>query len=194
MASLRIAQIIKDTEAEGPGRRYAVWVQGCTIRCPGCCNPEMFGERGGREVTARELIDEAKTVGGLEGISVLGGEPCEQPEGVAELCELAQAEGLTTMLYSGYTLEELKGPRHSAQIDRLLAAVDLFADGRYDQTKPEKVRRWLGSSNQKLHFFTGRYREDDPRFVKPNTVELRLENGKLTINGWPSGANAFRKR
>jgi anaerobic ribonucleoside-triphosphate reductase activating protein len=51
---LRVATIADDTEAEGPGRRWAIWLQGCPIRCAGCCNPEMFDERGG---TARPLAD-----------------------------------------------------------------------------------------------------------------------------------------
>jgi hypothetical protein len=45
-----------------------------------------------------------------------------------------------------------------------------------------------------LHFLTRRYREDDPRFATSNTVELRLERGQLTINGWPQAADALRRR
>ena len=48
---LRIAQIVPSTEAEGPGRRFALWFQGCSLRCPGCCNPEMLPFTGGDERT-----------------------------------------------------------------------------------------------------------------------------------------------
>jgi anaerobic ribonucleoside-triphosphate reductase activating protein len=40
--SLRIAQILPSTAAEGPGRRFTLWFQGCPLGCPGCCNPEML--------------------------------------------------------------------------------------------------------------------------------------------------------
>jgi anaerobic ribonucleoside-triphosphate reductase activating protein len=196
---LKVAQIIPDTEAEGPGRRFALWVQGCAIRCPGCCNPEMFGTEGGRLSDSAELAKQALATAGIEGVSVLGGEPCEQPEAVADFCERIKAGGLSVMVYSGYTLDELRAKK-SPHIDRILASADLLADGRYDNALPETKRRWLGSTNQTLHFFTARYSPDDPRFSTANTVELRLSKDGLTVNGWPGGAKgleglrAFRRR
>ena len=43
--TMQIAQVVPVTEAEGPGKRFAVWFQGCPLRCPGCCNPERSEER-----------------------------------------------------------------------------------------------------------------------------------------------------
>ena len=56
---LSIAQIIPDTEAEGPGRRFAVWVQGCPMRCQECCNPEMLRFEGGERVRVSDLVARA---------------------------------------------------------------------------------------------------------------------------------------
>jgi anaerobic ribonucleoside-triphosphate reductase activating protein len=187
---LRIAQLVPDTEAEGPGRRFALWAQGCSIRCPGCCNPEMFAADKGKPADSAELAAQALSIPGLEGVSLLGGEPGEQAEALADFAERVRAGGLSVMLYSGYTLEELK-PKPGAA--RLLAAVDLLADGRFDQALPETKRRWLGSSNQRLHFLTARYSPDDPRFSTSNTVELRLTRDGLVINGWPASADAVRR-
>ncbi len=192
---LRVAQKIRDTEAEGPGVRFALWVQGCTIRCPGCCNPEMFVHgKGGVEVEVAELAAEILATPRIEGLSVLGGEPFEQAEGVAELCRLVKAGGKTVMLYSGYTLAELREQAKTKPgVQAMLDEADLLLDGRYDATKPEQARRWVGSTNQQLHFFTPAYRPDEKRFWSSNTVELRLENGKLTINGWPAPADVLRQ-
>lgn len=193
---LRIAQQVRDTEAEGPGVRYAVWVQGCSLRCPGCCNPEMFVHgKGGAELEPAALAAEVLATPGIEGLSVLGGEPFEQAEGVAELCRLVKAGGKSVMVYSGYTLDELRAQAKTAPaVQAVLDSADLLLDGRYDATKPETTRRWVGSTNQTLHFFTDAYRPDDPRFWTSNTVELRLERGKLTINGWPAPADLLRAR
>lgn len=192
---LRVAQRIRDTEAEGPGVRFAVWVQGCSLRCPGCCNPEMFVHgKGGVELEAAELASEILSTPRIEGLSVLGGEPFEQAEAVAELCRLVRAGGKTVMVYSGYTLDELRR-RVSREpgVQALLDTTDLLLDGRYDASQPEERRRWIGSANQVLHFFTDAYRPDDPRFWTSNTVELRLEGGQLTINGWPAPADVLRR-
>lgn len=189
---LRVAQIIPDTEAEGPGKRFALWVQGCTLHCPGCCNPEMFApDKGGALAPVEELAAKILGTPGIEGVSVLGGEPFQQPEPLAELCARVRAGGLSVMIYTGYTLGELK---ERASAAALLAQADLLVDGRYDQTRPEATRRWIGSSNQVMHFLSPRYTPVDPRFTTSNTVELRFEKGQLTINGWPQAADAMRKR
>ena len=188
---LRTAQVIPETEAEGPGRRFALWVQGCSIRCVGCCNPEMFAEDKGRGVDSAELAQQALETRGLEGVSILGGEPAEQADAVADFCERVRAGGLSVMLYSGYTLEQLRSRPDSV---RLLQAIDLLVDGRYEKSLPETKRRWLGSTNQVIHFLTRRYGPDDSRFQAANTVELRLTRDQLTINGWPALADGLRWR
>jgi len=190
---LRVAQAVPDTEAEGPGRRFALWVQGCTLNCPGCCNPEMFADRGGELVEPAALAARIAATPGIEGLSVLGGEPFQLAAAVAELCRAVRAAGLSVMVYSGYTLEELRALPGEGPA-ALLAQVDLLADGRYRRELPETRRRWLGSSNQSLHFLTPRYRADDPRFSQPNTVVVRLVGGQLTVNGWPATADALRPR
>ncbi|MBE2248857.1 MAG: radical SAM protein [Myxococcus sp.] len=193
--ALRIAQKIPDTEAEGPGVRFAVWVQGCTLRCPGCCNPEMFVHgKGAFEVEPAALAAEVLATPAVEGLSILGGEPFEQAAEVAALARLVKAGGKTVMVYSGYTLEELQQrAQQEPGVQALLEAADLLLDGRYDETKPETARRWVGSTNQTLHFFTDAYQPNDQRFWTANTVELRLENGQLTINGWPAPADVLRR-
>ena len=193
---LRVATISDDTEAEGPGRRWALWVQGCTIRCPGCCNPEMFVRDGGDEMSIDALVERmrAAKAKGVEGISVLGGEPFEQAARVAAVAAAARALGLTVMVYSGYRLDELRNRGDDAA--QLLGEIDLLVDGRYDRDLPEPPppvgRRWLGSTNQTMHYLTNAYSADDPRMHEANTVEFHWSNGQLLVNGWPAGADVMK--
>jgi anaerobic ribonucleoside-triphosphate reductase activating protein len=190
---LRVATVVADTEAEGPGRRFAVWLQGCSIRCPGCCNPEMFDARRGDELSIDALS--ARIPAGVEGITLLGGEPFEQPASAAAFARVAKARGLTVMVFSGYTLAELRARPDGAE---LLAQVDLLVDGRYDQALPEPPpplgRRWIGSANQTMHYLTPAYRDDDPRMRGANTIEIRVSRGGVLINGWPSADALVRRR
>ena len=190
---LRVAQMVPDTEAEGPGRRFALWVQGCTLRCPGCCNPEMFAAERGQLMDPSELGARIASTPGIEGLTVLGGEPFQQAGAVAVACRVARQAGLSIMVFSGYALEELR-VQPAPEVAELLSLVDVLADGRFERDNPERRRRWLGSANQRLHFLTNRYSADEPRFVMPNTVELRYVDGQLTINGWPAAADAVRPR
>src|SRR6059058_3547475 len=54
-AIVSVAHIVPCTEAEGPGKRFALWFQGCPLRCPGCCNPEMLPFEGGESRRVDDL-------------------------------------------------------------------------------------------------------------------------------------------
>src|SRR5206468_10530918 len=84
--TLSVAQVVPCTEAEGPGRRYALWFQGCPLRCPGCCNPEMLPFTGGTPRPVADVladIDQSHSEHGIEGITLLGGEPLAHAAGAA---------------------------------------------------------------------------------------------------------------
>lgn len=181
--AIQVAMIVRQTEAEGPGLRYAVWVQGCPLRCVGCCNPEMLEVRPADPREPGDLAEEA-CAAGVEGVSLLGGEPFAQADALARFAEAVRARGLSVMIFSGYALAELRALPGEGPA-RLLAAADLLVDGRYDASRRSSRRRFIGSDNQVMHFLSPRYAPDDPRLLGPQTVELRLRGGELTLNGWP---------
>jgi anaerobic ribonucleoside-triphosphate reductase activating protein len=182
------------TRAEGPGLRYALWLQGCSIRCPGCCNPHLFEAAGGAAVPVRDLLAEvaaARALSGIEGVTLLGGEPFDQPAALARFAEGVRAMGLSVVAFSGYTLEEVRAREAAGQrgFGRLLGALDVLVDGRYEAARPERQRLWAGSTNQRFHYLTGRY---SPAIERPGrgqplrTLELRISpEGRLSANGWP---------
>ncbi|MCP3142616.1 4Fe-4S single cluster domain-containing protein [Pyxidicoccus xibeiensis] len=188
---LRVAQVVPRTEAEGPGHRFALWVQGCALRCPGCCNPEMFAFERGTVMSVDDLAARVLSTPGIEGLSILGGEPFSQPSPLADLCERVRAAGLSVMVFSGYTLAELKAQTRP-DVERLLATLDLLVDGRFEKDQPETQRRWIGSRNQVMHFLTARYAPEEAQFTAPNTAEVHFVEGKLIINGWPELADRLR--
>jgi anaerobic ribonucleoside-triphosphate reductase activating protein len=185
-----VGQIVADTQAEGPGRRFAIWVKGCPLRCPGCCNPELLDFSGGVEWATDALAEYILATPGIEGVSFLGGEPMSQPAALLDVIRPVRAAGLSIMVYTGFTLAELRA-RARPEFNALLAAIDLLVDGRYELDRPEDRRRWIGSANQVMHFPSQRYSPLDPRFYADNTVEIRLGPDGLMVNGWPAAADAL---
>ncbi len=185
---LQVAQIVVATEAEGPGLRLALWFQGCPLRCPGCCNPEMLPFEGGTRMSLTEVVtqvEDSTRDHGIEGITLLGGEPLAHAAAAAALAREVHRLGLSVMVFSGFTLEEARNLPDPA-VAELLALTDILVDGPYVRELPESWRRWIGSSNQQIHFLSDRYQADDPRWLLPNTLEIRWQGLELTVNGFPA--------
>lgn len=190
MPWLNIASRLSCTEAEGPGRRAALWVQGCNKRCAGCCNPAYlpFAER---ELVSSESVLawllNAHQAYNLEGITFLGGEPMLQAEGLAVVAKGAQMHGLSVMIFSGYTRAELVELQLPGA-DDLLLYTDLLVDGPYDAKQPDLNRLWTGSTNQNFHYLTSRYDAsiESTHEEVERMLEIRLKtDGTIFINGWP---------
>jgi anaerobic ribonucleoside-triphosphate reductase activating protein len=186
MRTIEVAYAVPGTAAEGPHLRFALWLQGCALRCPGCCNPELF-ERGRGHThdvaaLAREVVAAACELG-LDGITVLGGEPLEQADALAELLGPVRAAGLGVIVFTGYDFEE------AADVDgfdRLWPMIDTLVDGRFDARRPELHRRFIGSTNQRLVHRTDRYR-DPALWIGERIAELHVDqDGTLRMLGTPS--------
>lgn len=189
MSKLNIAHIIECTEVEGPGKRFVIWVQGCLRRCPGCCNPNLFDLVPKTIVEAEQIfacIDESKKNNGIEGATFLGGEPMLQAKGLSEIARSCREIGLSVIVFTGYTREELI-VENLPFVDELLQYTDLLIDGAFEMEKPEVKRNWVGSTNQRFHFLTDFYKsgiEYDVRFS--HGFELRIHaDGTLQTNGFP---------
>jgi anaerobic ribonucleoside-triphosphate reductase activating protein len=196
--ALSVGQIVPCTEAEGPGRRFALWFQGCPLRCPGCCNPEMLSFDGGQPMKLGAVLQQLQSASeqqGIEGITLLGGEPLAHAHEAAALAREARRLHLSVMVFSGYTLAEARQLADPA-VAQLLALTDILVDGPYVRELPDTRRRWIGSTNQAIHFLTDRYRSDDACWQRSNTLEIRMRGSEITVNGFPAPAAAgfWRRR
>jgi anaerobic ribonucleoside-triphosphate reductase activating protein len=144
----------------------------------------MLAENGGIEVEVKDLVRQIHSTEDIEGITFVGGEPFAQPDAVAEICRECQTHGLSVMVFTGFTLDELEG-RSNPAIQLALDHTDLLVDGPFVQGQVEQRRRWIGSANQGLHFLSDRYQPLDPVFWADNTVEIRFDGREISVNGWP---------
>lgn len=177
---LNIHAILPHSRVNGPGRRLVVFFQGCNRACKGCFNPETHSFDTKNNYTAEDIL--AKAASGLEGITVSGGEPFLQPRGLLKLLGLAKAKGLSTVVYSGFKFEELSAMKDAKEC---LSLIDVLIDGGFEEDKVEPTLLARGSTNQRLHFLSGRYTLDD--FYMPGKAEVIIsESGAVTGTGFGS--------
>lgn len=193
--SIRVAAMRKRSKCEGPGIRFVIWVKGCTLKCKGCFNPHFWSQQGGSiwqiDSVLNEIVAARIEFPEIEGVTFLGGEPFEQAEPLAELSEKLREIDFSVMVFSGYTLTELKDPKadkYKARRD-FLASIDLLVDGRYQENNIDLERPWVGSKNQKFHFLSQRYSRETLFKDQSDGLEIRvLSTGEIQVNGWASNS------
>jgi anaerobic ribonucleoside-triphosphate reductase activating protein len=84
-----------------------------------------------------------------DGVTILGGEPFDQPEPVAELVSRMKDRGIHVTVYSGYTIEQLIG-RRAPSVDYILAHIDLLIDGPFIGSMRDGAGEYRGSRNQRI--------------------------------------------
>lgn len=179
---VRIHAIEARSRANGPGVRFVVWFQGCTLGCPGCFNPATHAREPapGTPGTLDDVIAAMTraAASGTTGLSLSGGEPLQQPEVARALLDAARDLGLSTLSFSGYGIEEIRAlPGGPAVLDRL----DVLIDGRY--VAGERLASGLrGSANQRIHLLTDRFTLADVEATP--VAEIRIgKDGQVVLTG-----------
>ena len=147
------------------------------MECPGCWNSDLWSEDAGYYTTVHELVSEIIEENGIEGVTILGGEPLEQPDPVLELIIAVKEAGLTVMLYTGYEEEELQGIIYGKSIVVVIM-------GRYIASLRDTNLRWRGSSNQKIRMMTDVY--EGLEIEERGEVEITVDpHGEVSMAGYP---------
>lgn len=188
---LRISQVHYPVHALGPGDRLGVWLQGCTLSCKGCMSRDTWAADGGTEMAIDDLTRLWRSAAerGADGLTVSGGEPLQQQEGLADFLIAAdevrrhQDRELDFLVYTGYDEAELDEIQWGA-VD--LADVVVF--GRFDAAKPTRLV-WRGSANQRMIPRTDlgrrRYAEFLGHAPDKGPLQVELRDGSPWIIGTP---------
>lgn len=177
---LNIHSVIEASRVNGPGLRLVIFTQGCNLGCAGCFNTALHPFEGGFK-TSPELVLKEELSKEIEGITVSGGEPFEQPGALlALLKEAREVYGLTTVVYSGYGYTELLEKEETKEA---LQYIDVLIDGRFKEDSLEPTLLARGSTNQSFIFLTDRYSLKD--FYMPGKVEISISpDGTITSTGF----------
>lgn len=146
---IRVAGIVNDSICDGPGIRFALFVQGCPHHCVQCHNPQTWAFAGGEMMSVAEIWSQISKNPLLSGITLSGGEPLCQSEQLLPLARLIKSKNLELAIYTGFTFEDLLAKNDDATME-LLALADTLIDGKFIVAEKNLLLQFKGSENQRI--------------------------------------------
>ncbi|HEX6470510.1 MAG TPA: 4Fe-4S single cluster domain-containing protein [Streptosporangiaceae bacterium] len=191
--SLLLAKAHYPVTTLGPGVRAGIWTQGCTIGCPGCLSRDTWDPDPGAAVPVSAVLGWlASLAGPVDGVTISGGEPFQQPEALAALLRgihewraaNAGQAAPDVLVYSGYAFSRLA---RSPRTRDLLALCDAVVAGPYVAGRGDggPLR---GSANQRLVPLTdlGHRRYDDLDAVAAGRSRIQV-----SVDTGPEGRRVY---
>lgn len=167
-----------------------MWFQGCSLACRGCLARDTWPIDGGSAQAIDDLADRlASVIGsdGLDGVTISGGEPFEQPEALFGLLEAVRARTAGTgrevdlLCYSGLSERRLR-----RQFPAVLDQLDALIPEPFTETQ-ESGHAWWGSGNQRLVALSplGRARYAEVPAAGDAVMQVAVEDGRVWLVGVP---------
>jgi anaerobic ribonucleoside-triphosphate reductase activating protein len=194
-AAIRLNKAHFPVTVLGYGKRIGLWVQGCSIGCPGCCSRDTWPADAGRSMAIEELVAWCRAIvqgEALDGITISGGEPLEQAGALAEL--LARLREWTDTLpqpvdylcYSGLPWRRVR------EQGAVLALLDAVIPEPYVRSLPSQPLR--GSANQSVVALTelGRSRYETLPLHTARRMQMKVEGGRIWMIGVPQADDLSR--
>jgi anaerobic ribonucleoside-triphosphate reductase activating protein len=178
----------------GPGRRLGLWLQGCSLRCPGCISVDTW-QAGVGLVNLPDLLRAIGAhAGDADGLTVSGGEPFEQPHALAAvLRHWRLVSHGSTLVFTGYEIEDV-----ADWLEFNPGLVDCVISGRFRSDVPQTLAL-RGSDNQRLHVLTELGREMRAFEREAGPQDRRLDvmfdpDGQIWMAGIPARGDLARVR
>jgi len=174
---LNVAAFMKETRIVGPGLRDAIWVQGCNIRCYGCANQSYLPHEPRVLIPLEQVLAHFRLrKGKIDGVSISGGEPTEQPIAVGNLLQGVKSLGFSTVVFTGRLYEDLK---NDSKYDKILNYTDLLIDGPFIIKEQDCCLHWRGSKNQRLIFLSDYWKNIEIELNEPNGEIVLFNTGSI---------------
>lgn len=137
------------------------------------------------EMKIREIAEWMKARGRVDGMTISGGEPFDQPEGLLALIRwFVKIYGDDILIFTGYTLEQLHAMR-SPVVEEILFTIAVLIDGRYEEERNDGIGL-RGSSNQRIYVWKKRDRYTDPETCA-RSLQCIFMRDRIWMIGIPPG-------
>jgi len=178
----------------GPGRRVGLWLQGCSIRCPGCISVDTW-DPGLGTVPIEDLLDRITELAPeADGLTVSGGEPFDQPDVLSAVLRRWRAvSDRSTLIFTGREFDDV-----AAWLVANEGLVDALMTGPFRSDLPQTMAL-RGSDNQTLYVLTELGAEFLPLERCATPADRRLdvmfdEQGDAWFAGIPARGDLGRLR
>lgn len=132
---------------DGPGIRFILFMQGCSLRCKFCHNRDTWNCKDGKEYSVDEIFNKIIryknyfTVSN-GGVTISGGEPLLQPDFVIELIKKLKSAGISTAIDTSGMVDI------TDKIKKIIDLTDLFLVD-IKSINDEISKDLVGQSNKK---------------------------------------------
>jgi len=165
---------------DGPGIRFVVFMQGCTLRCKYCHNRDSWNLDVGKVVSYQELFDHIMRfknyfVPSGGGVTITGGEPLLQAPFLISLFKKLKENNIHTTIDTSGMFEL------TDTIKELLSLTDLvLLDIKH--INPEKCKDLVGFSNEKELAFA--------RYLSDNNIPIWIR--QVLVPGYTDDENDLK--
>ena len=181
---LNVADICPATRSLGPGLRAALWVQGCPIHCKGCIAPDWIPSKPATIMTPEEAGTRLLQRKDIEGITLSGGEPMIQAEGLTAMVRyIRKKKDLHIICFTGFRYETLLKSDSSLNIKPFIEELDILIDGPY-VNHLNNGQSFAGSTNQRIIDLSERSLPGD-QIWEPRKMEFHIRNRNILAVGIP---------
>ena len=195
MTEIAINRLHWPVNVLGPGRRVGIWVQGCSIECPGCVSRDTWPALDLHDrIATSELLDridglvDSGPAVPIDGVTVTGGEPFDQADALDGLLTTLRgwldqrgAPSADLLVYTGYD-----EPNARRLAPRAFELADAVIVGPYRAGEPGS--RWWGSGNQRLVLRDEQQsaRYETAESETPGELQVAVQEGQVFVIGIPS--------
>lgn len=165
-----IARILYPVKVLGPGERIGIWMVGCKHRCRGCSNPELweFQEKYKTSLSAiLSLVGEIADKNKIDGFTITGGEPFEQPEDLKEMLLQLRKYSSDILVYTGFDYKIIK-----EKYKNITPLISVLIDGEYKEEQ-NNGSCLIGSDNQKICYLDKTLKQKYEIYMKKTQNQIQ---------------------
>lgn len=174
---INVHQLEKCSTLLGPNKRYLIWFQGCDKNCKGCMSQLSRDLKIKNEIEVDDIVEDILKQD-VEGITISGGEPFLQIDGLTELVSKVKSKGLGVIVYTGYLYDDIKHLE-------VMRDIDILIDGPYIDELNMNNDAYRGSSNQRIIALSDRYDLSEYQSHK-RRAEITFDKDNIHLIGVPS--------